>query len=41
MISHYWYFVDLNYTYEPYEPEVCNGSHDISMMTMNWKILQY
>ena len=29
MICHYWYFLDLNYTYEP---EVCNEFHDISMM---------
>ena len=29
MICHYWYFLDLNYTYEPY---VCNGCHDMSMM---------
>ena len=29
MICRYWYFLDLNYTYEP---EVCNGCHDILMM---------
>ena len=29
IICHYWYFFNLNYTYEP---EVCNGCHDISMM---------
>ena len=29
MICYYWYFLDLNYTYEPY---VCNGCHNISMM---------
>ena len=29
MICHYWYFLDLNYIYEP---EVCNGCHDMSMM---------
>ena len=29
VICHHWYFLDLNYTYEPY---VCNGCHDISMM---------
>ena len=28
IICHYWYFLNLNYTYEP---EVCNGCHDISM----------
>ena len=30
MICHYWYFLNLNHTYGPY---VCNGCHDISMMT--------
>ena len=29
MICHYWYFLNLNYTYEP---EVCNGCHDMPMM---------
>ena len=29
MNCHYWYFLNLNYTYEP---EVCNGRLDISMM---------
>ena len=29
MICHYWYFKDIGYKYEP---EVCNGCHDISMM---------
>ena len=29
MICHYWYILNLNCTYEP---EVCNGCHDISMM---------
>ena len=29
MICHYWYFLDLNYTYEA---EVCNECHDISMI---------
>ena len=27
-ICHYWYFLDLNYTYGSY---ICNGCHDISM----------
>ena len=31
MIYHYWYFVDLNYIYEP---EVCNGYHDISLLVL-------
>ena len=29
IICHYWFFLNLNYTYEP---EVCNECHDISMM---------
>ena len=29
MICHYWYFKDIGYKYEPY---VCNGCHDLSMM---------
>ena len=29
MICYYWYFKDIDYRYEPF---VCNGCHDISMM---------
>ena len=29
MICHYWYFKDIGYEFQPY---VCNGCHDISMM---------
>ena len=29
MICHYWYFKSSGYKYEPY---VCNGSHDLSMV---------
>ena len=29
MICHYLYFKDIGYKYEPY---VCNGCHDLSMM---------
>ena len=29
MICHYWYFEDIGYRYEPH---VCNGCHDLSMM---------
>ena len=29
MISHYWYFKDIGYKYEPH---VCNGCHDLSMV---------
>ena len=29
MICHYWYFKDIGYKFQP---SVCNGCHDISMM---------
>ena len=29
IICHYWYFKDINYKFEP---QVCNGCHDILMM---------
>ena len=29
MICHYWYFRNIGYKYEPY---VCNGCHDLSMV---------
>ena len=29
MVCHYWYFLDLNYTYEP---KVCNRCRHISMV---------
>ena len=29
MIFHYWYFLDNGYKFEPY---VCNGCHDLSIM---------
>ena len=29
MICHYWYFKDIGYKYEPY---VCSGCHDLSMV---------
>ena len=29
VVCYYWYFKDIGYKYEPY---VCNGCHDISMM---------
>ena len=28
-ICHYWYFLESG---DKYEPELCNGCHDISMM---------
>ena len=46
MICHYWYFKEIVYKYEPY---VCNGFHDLSMvvydlsdfMTLNVKGFDY
>ena len=29
MICHYWYFKDIGFKYQPY---VCNGCHDFSMI---------
>ena len=29
MIGHYWYFKDIGFKYQPY---VCNGCHDFSMI---------
>ena len=29
MICHYWYFKDIAYKYEP---RVCNGCHNLSMV---------
>ena len=34
MLCHYWYFLGTGYTYEP---EACNGCHDISMMVYELK----
>ena len=34
MICHYWYFKDIGYKYEPY---VCNGCHDLSVMAYELK----
>ena len=33
-ICHYWYFKNIGFKYEPY---VCNGCHNISMMTYELK----
>ena len=46
MICHYWYFKDIGYKYEPH---VCNGCHDLSMvvydlndfMILNIKAIDY
>ena len=32
MISCYWYFLDLNYTYESY---ICNGCHNNQLWLVN------
>ena len=34
MISHYWYFKDIGYKFEPH---VCNKCHDISMIAYELK----
>ena len=31
-ISHYWYFKDISFKYEPY---LCNGYHDLMQMAMS------
>ena len=32
MICHYWYFKEIGFKYQPY---VCNGYHDLSMIVQN------
>ena len=32
MICHYWYFKNTGFKYQPY---VCNGCHDFSMIVQN------
>ena len=32
MICHYWYMKDTGFKYQPY---VCNGCHDFSMIVQN------
>ena len=32
MTCHYWYFKDIGFKYQPY---VCNGCHDFSMIVQN------
>ena len=36
-ICHYWYFKDVGFKYEPY---VCNGCHDILVMTYELKNIE-
>ena len=33
VISHYWYFLDKNFSYELY---LCNGCHDLMQKAMNF-----
>ena len=35
MICHYWYFKDVGFKYQPY---VCNGCHDFSMIVQNLNV---
>ena len=32
-ICHYWYFLDKNFNYEP---DLCNGGHDLMQKAMNF-----
>ena len=32
-VSHYWYFLDKNFNYEPY---LCNGCHDLMQKAINF-----
>ena len=32
-ICHYWYFLNKNFSYEPY---LCNGCHDLMQKAMNF-----
>ena len=32
-ICHYWYFLDKNFSYEPY---LCNARHDLMQKAMNF-----
>ena len=32
-VSHYWYFLDKNFNYEPY---LCNGWHDLMPKAINF-----
>ena len=34
-ICHYWYFLNKNFSYEPY---LCNGSHDLMQKAMNFNV---
>ena len=32
-ICHYWYLLDINFSYQPY---LCNGCHDLTQKTMSF-----
>ena len=34
-ICHYWYFLNKNFSFEPY---LCNGSHDLMQKAMNFNV---
>ena len=34
MLCHYWYFLEKNFTYEPY---LCNGCYNIMQKSNNFK----
>ena len=35
-ISHYWYFLDKNFNYDPY---LCNGCHDLMQKVLKMLLL--
>ena len=37
MLCHYWYIKDIGYKFEP---DVCNGFHDILMMAYELKYIE-
>ena len=37
-ICHYWYFLEKGFNFQPH---VCNGCHDVLMMSMNLRIFLF
>ena len=35
-ICHYWYFLDMEFKFQP---DVCNGCHDVLMICLNLMVL--
>ena len=35
-ICHYWYFLDIEFKFQP---DVCNGCHDVLMISLNLMVL--